>query len=199
MPKPWQVVTSTVRHEDEWLRVRSDCCITVDGRVIDPYHVLQYADWVNVVALTRDAEIVLVREYRHGAGRVLTGLVAGHVDDGESPDDAAGRELREETGCIGELHRLGSFWANPATHTNRVCSYLATGVEQVTDLDLDPNEDVAIVRRPFLDFLRDTWTGNADLQGLHLAAICLAIPYILHNGLSSCTELQDELRLNFAR
>lgn len=197
MPEAWRVVSSRMRHEDEWLRVRSDRCVAADGHVIDPFYVLEYPDWINVVALTADAEIVLVREYRHGAGRVLTGLIAGHVGANEPPAAAAERELREETGYRGTLHELGSYWANPAMQTNRVWSYLAAGVERVTDTELDPNEDIEVVRRPFLSFLRDWRAGAEDMQGLHLAGLYLAVPYILRHELPGLSDLRAELRADF--
>jgi hypothetical protein len=64
-PKPWRVMRSTITHRDPWLTVRSDACRTGRGQTLDPYHVLEFSDWVNVVALTPDSAIVLVHEYRH--------------------------------------------------------------------------------------------------------------------------------------
>jgi 8-oxo-dGTP pyrophosphatase MutT (NUDIX family) len=179
MKDKWRVLNSKVVLDDEWIRVRSDRCITGTGHIVDPYHVLEYGDWVNVIALTSDAQILLVREYRHGAGAVLTGLVAGLVEPGESHLQAAQRELGEETGHVGTMTLLGSYWANPATHTNRVWAYLATDVEELTGVDFDPNEDIEVVRLPLLELLRSCWTGRSEIQGLHLAALYLAVPHIL--------------------
>ncbi|MGZ3639783.1 MAG: NUDIX domain-containing protein, partial [Ktedonobacterales bacterium] len=55
-----------------------------DGTAVESYHVLEYPTWVNVVALTNDGQLVLVREYRHGAGRVVVGLPAGSVESGDA-------------------------------------------------------------------------------------------------------------------
>jgi 8-oxo-dGTP pyrophosphatase MutT (NUDIX family) len=178
--------------DDEWIRVRSDCCVTGAGNVVEPFYVLEYADWVNVVALTADAQVVLVREYRHGAARILTGLVAGTVEPGESPLQAAVRELREETACVGTMTLLGSYWANPATQTNRVWSYLATDITEHPPVLLDPGEDIEVVRRPLPAFLRSCWTGRAEIQGLHLAALYLAIPRLLERRLVTEAELWSE-------
>ena len=77
MPEPWQVVSSVLTYEVRWLTVRSDNCVTAEGKHIAPCHVLEYPDCVNVVALTPDFEIVLARQYRHGVGHVLTELPGG--------------------------------------------------------------------------------------------------------------------------
>jgi 8-oxo-dGTP pyrophosphatase MutT (NUDIX family) len=185
----WSVRESTVILDDEWIRVRSDCCVTGAGNVVEPFYVLEYADWVNIVALTADAQIVLVREYRHGATSILTSLVAGTVESGESPLQAAVRELREETGCVGTMTLLGSYWANPATQTNRVWSYLATDVAEHSPVRLDPAEDIEVMRRPLAAFLRACWTGQSEIQGLHLAALYLAIPHLLERRLVTGAEL----------
>lgn len=63
MLEPWQVIGSTISYEDPWLKIESDQCLTKTGRLIEPYHVIQYPTWVNAVALTSHAEIVLVRQY----------------------------------------------------------------------------------------------------------------------------------------
>ena len=76
MLKPWVVEDSRITYADRWLKVRTDRCVSPSGPVIDPFHVLEYPAWVNVVALTPDGEIVLVRQYRHGVQQILLELPA---------------------------------------------------------------------------------------------------------------------------
>ena len=115
MLKPWVVEDSRITYADRWLKVRTDRCVSPSGPVIDPFHVLEYPAWVNVVALTPDGEIVLVRQYRHGVQQILLELPAGVVDPNDTPASAALRELREETGFEAEeLHLTGSMDAEPA-------------------------------------------------------------------------------------
>src|SRR5215469_5889261 len=103
--KPWRVLATAIAYEDQWLRVRSDACLTGGGVRINPYHVIECPDWVNVVALTGpDLQLVLIREYRHGRGEILTGLVSGTIERTDltmgldGAEAAARRELLEETG-----------------------------------------------------------------------------------------------------
>jgi ADP-ribose pyrophosphatase len=193
MPEPWKVLSQSLTYDDEWLRVRSDRCLTPSGGIAEPYHVLEYPDWVAVVPLTADGEIVLAREYRHAAGQVLTGLVSGGVAGGERPEEAARRELREETGFGGELHSLGWYWANPTTHTNRVWAYLILGAERVAETKLDRTEEIDVVRRPVGAYLRETLAGTGGEQGLHLAALYRAVPYILQHRRPGLARAREEI------
>lgn len=144
-PTPWQVVSSERIVKDRWIDLRADTCVDGQGRTIAPYYVLEPADWITVLALDVDGRAVTVEEYRHGAGIVAIGLVGGAVDDGESPSDAALRELREETGYIAEeIIDLGSTWANWGNHTNRSHHFLARGCRRVTAQSLGDTELISV-------------------------------------------------------
>ena len=94
----WEVLSSRVLIKDEWLTVRSDTCALSSGEIIDPY-VFEYPNWVNIFALTETNEIVLIKQYRHGIGRILLELPGGYVSSKDRTiEEAARRELYEETG-----------------------------------------------------------------------------------------------------
>ena len=115
------------------------------GGYIPDYYILEYPDWVNVVAVTTTGQLVLIRQYRHGVGGVHYELCAGCVDPGESPLEAAQRELLEETGYGGGAwQRQLTLSANPSTHANRNYSFVALGVEKVQEQDLEPTEEIAV-------------------------------------------------------
>lgn len=144
-PAPWRVVDSETVVADRWIHVRADDCRDADDRRIAPYYVLEYADWISVLALDADGHAIVVEEYRHGAGIVAVGTIGGGVERGEVPIDAAARELREETGYeAGEIVALGATWANFGNHTNRVHHFLARDCVRVAEQELDDSEAIAV-------------------------------------------------------
>ena len=145
VPSPWRVVGSELVHADRWIRVRADDCVDERQRTIAPYYVLEYGDWISVLALDREGHAIVVEEYRHGAAIVAVGTIGGGVEAGESPDAAAVRELREETGYEAEeMIGLGATWANFGNHTNRVHHFLARGCVRVAEQSLDDSEAIAV-------------------------------------------------------
>jgi ADP-ribose pyrophosphatase len=100
-----------------------------------PFYRIDSADWVNVVAVTPAAELVMVRQYRHGEGRVTLEIPGGLVDPGETGGQAAARELLEETGYRARsLVHLGAVNPNPALFGNRTETWAALGAERVAEL-----------------------------------------------------------------
>ncbi|MEJ1086852.1 NUDIX hydrolase [Microbacterium sp. Mu-80] len=144
-PTPWQVVGSQRIVKDRWIDLRADSCVDGRGVTIAPYYVLEPADWITVLALDEEDRAVTVEEYRHGAGIVAIGVVGGAVDAGETPTDAALRELREETGYVaGEIIDLGATWANWGNHTNRSHHFLARGCRRAAEQSLDDTELISV-------------------------------------------------------
>ncbi len=100
-----------------------------DGRVHD-FYVIEAPDWINVIPLTKDGEVVLIEQYRHGTAALSLEIPGGMVDPGEEPHETAARELFEETGYEAvEVVFLGKTRPNPAIQDNWIHTYLARGVE----------------------------------------------------------------------
>ncbi|MBT3979730.1 MAG: NUDIX hydrolase [Bacteriovoracaceae bacterium] len=121
-----------------------------DSGKIGDFDVLNFADWVNVVAITDDQEIILVRQYRVGNDLVTLEIPGGAVDLGEDDHKLALiRELQEETGyradCVTEL---GPLFPNPAFMSNIITTYLATGCKKVSAQNLDHLEEIEVVTYP---------------------------------------------------
>jgi 8-oxo-dGTP pyrophosphatase MutT (NUDIX family) len=165
------------------------------GQLIEPYHVLEYPDWINVVALTTDLEIVLVRQYRHGAGQVLDELPSGVIERSDrSPQEAASRELREETGFSGDRFiPVGQYSPNPANHSNICYTFFAPQVSLVGAAQPDATEDLEVVILPFKDYLRKTWSGELPIQGLHGAALYFTSGYLMRTQEESLRELRKAI------
>jgi 8-oxo-dGTP pyrophosphatase MutT (NUDIX family) len=102
-------------------------------------------DWVNVVPVTPAGEIVMVRQFRHGLRDVTLEIPGGMIDPGETPEQAAARELLEETGYrAARLETLGSVNPNPALFGNRVFSFTAHGCERVAEVVNDGTEETVV-------------------------------------------------------
>jgi ADP-ribose pyrophosphatase len=202
MLMPWRVVGSRILFEERWLKVRTDRCLDGSGRTIEAYHVLEFPTWVNVVALTDRGEIVLAREYRHGAGQVLTGLPCGTMDPGESePEAVARRELEEETGHAGGTFvAMVSGFANPANQTNRAWSFLALGVRPTGIRRLDPNEEIEVIVEDYVGFMARFWRGGVAIQVSHAAALHqAALELMKRSGPAEADGLRRALRDEFTR
>ncbi|MDP6461423.1 MAG: NUDIX hydrolase [Gemmatimonadota bacterium] len=109
-------------------------------------------DWVNVVAITPDAEVVLVRQFRHGVEAVTLEIPGGLVDAGEDPAAAGVRELLEETGYAGgEPQLLGRVRPNPSFLTNLCHTFLVEDCIEVAEPSPDPGEDIRVARVPLAE------------------------------------------------
>ncbi len=109
------------------------------------FYRLQGPDWVNVVAFTRAGELLVVEQFRHGIDEATLEIPGGGCDAGECPEEAARRELREETGFTsGQWVALGSCTPNPATQNNRCHTFLALDCDPAGDLELDPAEELQV-------------------------------------------------------
>ena len=136
-----------------------------------PFYRIDSADWVNIVALTPADELVMVRQYRHGEGRVTLEIPGGLVDPGESPAVAAARELLEETGYrAASVEALGVVNPNPALFGNRTETFLARGVERVAEILNGHTEETAVELLPRAA-LHDTLREGRITSALVIAAL----------------------------
>ena len=143
--KKWKTLSSEYLHRRPWLTVRKDVVQLPNGVIHDEYYVLEYPTWVNVIARTRDSKYVMVEQYRHGLQEIFTELVAGIAEPGEQPIEAARRELLEETGYGNGEWRLNMvICANPGSQNNLTYSFIADGVEKISEQHLDTTEDVEV-------------------------------------------------------
>lgn len=143
--RSWEVIDSEYLFRRPWLTARRDHVRLPNGNEIPEYYILEYPDWINVIAITDSGEFVMIRQYRHGLRQTCYELPAGVVEDGEDPLTAAKRELLEETGFGGgEWIKLMTLSPNPSTNTNLTHCYLATGVQKQAEQHLDMGEDLSV-------------------------------------------------------
>jgi len=171
---PWQVLDSRYLLRKRWLNVREDRVKTGGGAIIDEFHVLEAPSWACVLCVSVDRELVLIRQYRHGAKEVTLELPAGVIEDDEMPEVGARRELREETGYVADRWiDLATLNPEPSRHTHRAHCFVALDARPDHEQALDLAEQVEVVRFPAARALELVQSGQLD-HAVHVAALLLA-------------------------
>ena len=141
--RKWKTLDSTRLFDRPWLTVRRDKVQLPGGQINDEFYVLEYPDWVNVIAITEEGLFVMEKQYRHGIGQVSFEICAGVIEEGETPLEAAKRELLEETGYgEGEWEESMVICGNASTTNNFTHSFIAKGVKKISSQNLDRTEDI---------------------------------------------------------
>lgn len=159
--KPWKIQRSEPVFEGRIFKARKDVTINPrTGQAHDMY-VLDQPDWVNIIPLTPDDQVVMIEQWRHGTRTVELETPGGLMDEGEGIEAAAKRELLEETGYVPEkVVELGTCFPNPSFQSNRQHYLLATGCRKVAELNLDHAEDIVVRLVPLRDIPDYIRTGK---------------------------------------
>lgn len=183
----WKRLASEYLYQDRWLTVRKDTVKLPGGPVIPSYYVLEYPDWISVVGITKNGELILVKQYRHGIGKVSYELCAGTCEsEDSSPLESARREMLEETGYGGGCWQEWMVVsANPSTHTNLNYCYLATDLEQVAEQSLEDTEQLS-VHLFSLEEVKELLAKNEIIQSLHAAPLWKYIVYRMEEKAGNC-------------
>lgn len=145
MIEKWELLESKVDYENPFLSVSREKLKRSDGRIVENFYAVKRRDAVFVAALTVDKQIPLVYQYKNGVKEVIWELPAGFIEDSEQPEEAARRELLEETGFAGEkLSFLGKFAPNSGISDNRNLLFLVQNAEKTTEQKLDQNEEIEV-------------------------------------------------------
>jgi len=171
--KPWKVLESKHIHP----KFRVDKCELPNGNFLNAI-VFEFTAWANVLAITKDNQAVLIRQYRHGVQDVMWEIPGGVVEEGEDPIEGVRRELLEETGYTSsKIIPLGKFHPNPAIQTNTMYCFLALDAEKVTEQHLDGMEEIEVHLVP-LDALISIIQRGEFLHALQVAALFHAFAYM---------------------
>lgn len=169
--RPFKVLSSEYLSHEPWFTVRRECVETPSGVVIPEWYLFEFPDWVNVIAITREGQFVMISQYRHGLGDTRYELVAGVAEEGETPLESAKRELLEESGYGGgEWREFMVTSANPSNHTNRVHTFLAIGVEPLSEQQPEPSEDI-VVHLMSREQVEELLSADEIMQCLHAAPL----------------------------
>ena len=171
MLEPWPLVRSTLDKSYCVFSVRTDTARSPRTGKEHDFYVIESVDWVNVIPLTLNNQVVMVRQYRHGTRQISLEIPGGLVNPRDTPMDTARKELLEETGYQAEeITLIGTAYPQPAVLNNRNLTFLATKVQKTAVLDpstalrqgsgqgsgqcLDEGEDIEVVLVPLSDVPR---------------------------------------------
>lgn len=176
----WKILSSEYLYKAPWFTIRKDVCETAKGKVVDPYYVYEFPEWVSALAITEDGKVVMVRQYRHAVQQTILEVPGGCVDStDESLEAAIARELMEETGYrFRQYSYLGKVSPNPSTNNNWMHMFLATGGLQVSGQSLDENEELE-VEILTIEELKALVAENRIVQSLHVCTIMYGLAKLL--------------------
>jgi ADP-ribose pyrophosphatase len=142
-PETWKRIKSEEIADCRVFKVREDFCQRASDQKESTFFVIECPNWVNVIALTKEKEVVLIEQYRQGTEEITLEIPGGMVDGGENYVDAANRELVEETGySSNNVVYLGKSRPNPAIQNNWMFHYLALDCEKTEDTAFDEHESL---------------------------------------------------------
>lgn len=167
----WEILNSTHPFKCKWLSVRKDKVRMPSGYEMDDFYVLEYPHFVNVIAITEDGLFLIEKQYRHGLQKVSFELCAGCVEKGESPLDAAKRELSEETGYSSEEWNLFMISApNPNSMNNLCYTFLAKNVKKTSNINRELSEDIQL-HLCTKEEIKDKLYNNLIIEGVMQAPL----------------------------
>jgi len=142
-PDTWKRISSKRIADCRVFNVREDLSGHESDALQGKFFVIESPDWVNIIALTKQNEVVLIEQFRHGSEEIITEIPGGMIDEDESPETAARRELLEETGFSSdEFILLGKSHPNPAIQNNSIFHFLALDCQKTHETTFDEHESV---------------------------------------------------------
>ena len=160
-PQPWRIQSSEILADCRIFKVRKDVAVNPRTGQTHDLFVLEQPNWVNVIPLTPDGQVVMVEQWRHGTRSVHLETPGGLMEAGETAEQCARRELLEETGYdAGTFVRLGTVHPNPAIQNNEQHYVFAKDCRKVAEPKLDHAEDIIVKLVPLAGIVPMIETGR---------------------------------------
>ncbi len=157
----YKKISSKYLVENNFIKVRKQLMTDEETEKKMSYYLMEFTDWVNVVPITEDNKVILIKQYRPGTDSICIEIPGGMADLGEDPIVAAKRELAEETGySSSEFQLLKTVSGNPAIQNNFVHCYIAKGVKKSGDQNLDEDEKIEILEKSMPDVIKMLENGE---------------------------------------
>lgn len=171
-PLPWKQLSTQVVYENPWISVREDQALMPDGRTT-LYGVITTGPAVGVLAFVDDEHVVMVRQWRYVAGRAMWEIPTGAAHAGESLEEAARREMAEESGYrVGSLQLLTSYHSSKSVMDETCTVYLGTDLEFGT-AQPDETEFIRVDVLPFASVVAMVLSGEI-MDAMTITAVLLA-------------------------
>ncbi len=153
----WKLVKSQIVF-DKFMQIEERTYKIPDGQTKN-FYIKITKPAICVLAITDDNKVITVKQYRPGPNKTLNELPGGYMDDGETPEEAMTRELREETGYEGDMQFVTQCFDDAYTTMNRSC-FVATDCKKVGDQQLDDSEFIDVELVGLEDFLKIVRSGQ---------------------------------------
>ncbi|MGB4834335.1 MAG: NUDIX hydrolase [Candidatus Moraniibacteriota bacterium] len=167
----WKSLGSEHALDTRWLKVKKETVELPNGKILDDFYTVEGGELIAILAVDRDSNVFLVKQYRHAVGDVTIDLPGGGVEKGEQPIDAARRELAEETGMLANhMEKLLTYYPDSGRTTCTKHIFLATELKEDTgnSYSQDESENIRLIRMSLEELLEKMKSGEMKEATLHV-------------------------------